>query len=153
MLSILSSPPLGANTHKQTPSDSHTHTHTHTHTHKTILFNHRRIIRAVESSAEGNEANKPLYFPPSTPHVFLFSLLRQLLERMRRQERQTYGMINYRHRRFLCQQCGLYSSPLMSSGLLFFASIFSLSGLKRKTERVMVRRLCALCDDRVLSKK
>lgn len=37
--------------------------------------------------------------------------------------------------------------------LLFFASIFSLSGLKRKTEYVMVRRPCAWCKDRVLSKK
>lgn len=58
---------------------------------------------------KGNETNNHLYFPPSTPHVFLFSLLRQLLERMRRQERQTYGMINYRHRHFLCQQYRLYS--------------------------------------------
>lgn len=128
MLSVLSSPLLGANTYKQTVSDSHTHTH------KTILFNQHKIIQPVETSAEGNESNKPLYFPPSTPHVFLFSLLRQLLERMQRQERQTYGMINYRHWHFLCQQYRLYSSPPVSSGLLFFASIFSLSGLKRKTE-------------------
>lgn len=127
-LSILSSPPLGANTYKQTDSDSHIHIH------KTILFNRRKTIQPVETSAEGNESNKRLYFPPSTPHVFLFSLLRQLLERMQRQERQTYGMINYRHRHFLCQQYRLYSSSLVSSGLLFFASIFSLSGLKRKTE-------------------
>lgn len=128
MLSILSSPPLGANTCRQTDSGNRTHTH------KTILFNHRKIIQPVETSAEGNESNKPLYFAPSTPHVFLFSLLQQLLERMQSQERQIYGMINYRHRHFLCQQYRLYSSSPMSSGLLFFAYIFSLSGLKMKTE-------------------
>lgn len=122
MLGMLSSPLLRANTYKQTETATH------------ILLNHRNIIQPVETIAQSGKSNKLLYFTPSTPHIFLFSLLLQLLERMQRQERQTYEMINYRHQHFLCQQYRLYSSPLVSLGLLFFASIFSLSGLKRKTE-------------------
>lgn len=131
MLSILSSPlQVQMHANKQTQTVTHTRTHT-----KPILSNHRNIIQPVETTAEGNESNNRLYFPPSTPGAFFcFLSYGSFLERMQRQERQTYGMINYRHRHFLCQQYGLYSLPLMSSGLLFFASIFSLSGRKRKTE-------------------
>lgn len=141
-------------THSHTNKNTHLESRTYTHTHKTILLNHRTIIQPVETIAGGNESNERLYFPPSTPHVFLFSLLRQLLERMRRQERQIYGMINYRHWHFLCQQYGLYSTPRSCLWVCFSLPLFSPSLVpKRKTERVMVRRLCALCEDGVLGRK
>lgn len=127
-----------------------THINRQTVTH--ILFNHHNIIQPVETIAEGNKSNKRLYFPPSTPCVFLFSLLQQLLERMQRQERQTYWMINYRGRHFPCQQYELYSSLLVSLWFAFLCLYFPHLWTK-KENRVGNCEALMCSEDRVLSKK
>lgn len=100
-----------------------------THTNKQLQTAVSQKNRSVQSPryhpTSGNHCRREMSLMTifisllSTPHIFLFSLLWQLLERMLRQERQTLGMINYRHRHFLCQQCRLYSSPLSSFGFAF----------------------------------
>lgn len=71
-------------------------------TNKIHSFNHHSI--KWTPFGRENESNNRLYCRPSTPNVFLFSLALQLLERIRRQERQTHWMINHRARPFLPQQ-------------------------------------------------
>ena len=97
MLSILSSPPLGANTYKQTDSDSHTHTKP---------FSSITAISSNQWKVLQREMNLISLFIFLLQRLMYFCFLSygSFLERMRRQERQTRGMINYRHRHFLCQQ-------------------------------------------------